>query len=174
MSIFKENLKKIIQHPLIVEHSPQIVLVTPPPLDERRQFEVDERNNYPHRRSAQNTKDYADTVRQVAEELDLPVVDMWSRFMELAGFEASTWKPGDPLVGSTELPANAKLGELLSDGKWLLLPLSMVDNKPMTAFSKHELVWGVQFKRADVTLPYYAARYLLEYHVFSFSLTGKC
>lgn len=90
------------------------MLITPPPIDERTQGAVDISKGYPLRRSAENTKGYADTVREVGEELGLPVLDLWSRCMELAG-----WKPGQPLEGSQDLPPNPKFDELFVDGKWL-------------------------------------------------------
>jgi isoamyl acetate esterase len=114
LPIFRKNLFKIIQNRLVVEHSPRIMLITPPPIDERTQRAVDVSKSYPLRRSAENTKNYADAVREVGEELGIPVLDMWSKCMELAG-----WKPGQPLEGSQDLPPNPKFDELFVDGKWL-------------------------------------------------------
>jgi hypothetical protein len=112
LPVFHKNLIKIVQHPKIVEHDPYIIFITPPPIDERRQFAIDVSKEYPRRRTAENTKRYADTVRNVALDLGFPVVDLWSKFMELAG-----WHEGQPLEGGEDLPENAKLDELLSDGK---------------------------------------------------------
>jgi isoamyl acetate esterase len=113
--MFRQNLYKIVQDHKVIEHSPRIILITPPPIDERTQRALDDSKGYPLRRSAKNTKAYADAVRDVANELSLPFVDMWSKCMELAG-----WKEGQPLEGSQDLPPNPMLTKLLSDGEWLL------------------------------------------------------
>lgn len=63
-------------------------------------------------RTAENTKRYADAAVEVAAELGVPIVNTWQKFMEYAG-----WLPGNPLVGSSELPENEKLAELLCDGE---------------------------------------------------------
>jgi hypothetical protein len=97
----------------VVAHSPALVLVAPPPVDERPQRAVDAAKGYPVRRSAANTRAYAAAVRRVGADLGLPVVDLWTRFAELAG-----WREGDEaLPGSAGLPANAKLAELMVDGE---------------------------------------------------------
>jgi hypothetical protein len=97
----------------VVAHAPALVLVTPPPIDERAQRAVDAAKGYPVRRSADNTRAYADAVRRVGAELGVPVVDLWARFARLAG-----WDEGDgKLPGSVDLPVNEKLAELLVDGE---------------------------------------------------------
>jgi isoamyl acetate esterase len=111
---FRQNIHKIVRNPRVTEHSPYIILITPPPIDERKQHAIDITKGYPLRRSAENTKKYADAVREVAAELGIPVLDMWSRCMELAG-----WRPGQPLEGSKDLPPNPKFDDLFVDGKWL-------------------------------------------------------
>jgi hypothetical protein len=89
------------------------VLITPPPIDERRQHAVDAAKGYPVRRTTENTRAYADTVRRVGAELGVPVVDLWARFAELAG-----WEEGDEtLPGSMDLPPNEKFAELMVDGE---------------------------------------------------------
>jgi hypothetical protein len=121
LSTFEKNLYKIVQHPRIVEHKPTIVFITPPPIDERRQYAIDQVKGFPRRRTAWNTKMYADVVRKVASELKCPVVDIWSKFMEIAG-----WQPGQPLEGSEDMPPNVALNELLSDGKSILMSFTPV------------------------------------------------
>jgi lysophospholipase L1-like esterase len=46
----------------------------------------------------------------VAQSLQIPHVDLWTGFLNEIG-----WK-GDPLIGSTSVPKNDKLGVLLPDG----------------------------------------------------------
>jgi hypothetical protein len=113
LPVFEKNLIKMIQHPSVVAHAPALVLITPPPIDERQQREVDAQRGYPPRRSAENTRAYAMKVKQVGEDMGVPVVDLWTRFMELAG-----WKEGDEqLPGSIDLPPNEKFSELMHDGE---------------------------------------------------------
>lgn len=88
-------------------------MITPPPIEEALlkahllkigiDFET---------RTAEKTKVYADAARAIGEELGLEVLDLWSIFMERAG-----WKEGQPLPGSKEVPGNQVLQELLCDGK---------------------------------------------------------
>jgi lysophospholipase L1-like esterase len=47
----------------------------------------------------------------VAQSLQIPHVDLWTGFLNEIG-----WKEGDPLIGSTSVPKNDKLGVLLPDG----------------------------------------------------------
>jgi lysophospholipase L1-like esterase len=47
----------------------------------------------------------------VAEEIGVPYVDLWTGFLEAAG-----WKEGEPLIGSTTVPKNDRLGQLMPDG----------------------------------------------------------
>lgn len=89
------------------------MLITPPPLDEYQQDEVELFKGFLQpRRNAATTKKYADACRDVGRRLGIPVVDIWSAFMKAAG-----WKGGHKLEGSKELPPNSKLNELLADGK---------------------------------------------------------
>ena len=47
----------------------------------------------------------------MAQNLEIPHVDLWTGFLLEAG-----WKPGDPILGSTRVPKSERLGELLPDG----------------------------------------------------------
>lgn len=62
-------------------------------------------------RTAEKTKVYADAAREVGVELGLEVLDLWSVFMERAG-----WEEGQPLPGSKKSPGNQVLQGLLCDG----------------------------------------------------------
>lgn len=108
---------RIVRDPHIVAQNPHIVVFTPPPIDERQQWAIDMAKGFTApRRSAENTQRYADSIRTVAEkELNVPVVDLWQKFMEHCG-----WKPGDPLPGSQDIEEDPKFLELFTDGRWLL------------------------------------------------------
>lgn len=63
------------------------------------------------RRTAENSAHYAEAVRQVGKELNLPVLDLWAAFMREAG-----WKEGEPLPGSREIEQNQVLVKFMHDG----------------------------------------------------------
>jgi len=61
-------------------------------------------------------------------------VDLWTGFLDAAG-----WRQGDPLLGSTNVPKNDKMGELMHDG----LHFSAEGNKVCFSlvFEKIKEVW---------------------------------
>lgn len=99
-------------HPALQAHSPHIVLITPPPVDERL-CEANDRAKGINvtRRTAENTARYAQGIRNVGKELNLPVLDLWSAFMKVAG-----WNEGEALPGSGSIPQNPVLAGLMHDG----------------------------------------------------------
>jgi isoamyl acetate esterase len=110
-----ETLKLLCLHPSVAAHDPQIILVTPPPVNEYQLTILDALKGYTvPQRTAANTRRYADACRKVGEELNLPVVDLWHAFMSKAG-----WKEGEPLTGSQEVERNEVLQMLLQDGTYL-------------------------------------------------------
>ncbi|KLU91617.1 hypothetical protein MAPG_10135 [Magnaporthiopsis poae ATCC 64411] len=109
---YKQNLAKLIRHPAVAAHSPRLILVTPPPVEERRlEAQVKSQGYAELNRTNECTKQYADAAREVAKELGVACLDLWSAFMARAG-----WRPGEPLPGSIELPENDALRALLHDG----------------------------------------------------------
>jgi hypothetical protein len=56
------------------------------------------------------TKQYADASREVAEDLEVGCLDLWTAFMKTAD-----WKAGDPLYGSIDLPENEAIRALIHD-----------------------------------------------------------
>ncbi|KAI4253727.1 MAG: hypothetical protein LQ352_003525 [Teloschistes flavicans] len=112
LDIYRQNLIKICQHPTVAAQKPRLILVTPPPIDEYS-LEISDtaKGVAGKRRTAEHTKLYADACRQVGEDLGLVTLDLWSIFMEAAGYV-----PGRPLPGSKKTTPNAVLTRLLSDG----------------------------------------------------------
>ncbi|RAH70583.1 SGNH/GDSL hydrolase family protein [Aspergillus aculeatinus CBS 121060] len=109
---YKENLKRIIQHPATVAQNPRILIITPPPINEYQLEFFDKGKGNPHpTRTNQNAKVYAEGARDLAASLGIPVVDVWTAFMTAVG-----WKEGQPLVGSRELPNDEKFARLFTDG----------------------------------------------------------
>ncbi|KAF2674739.1 SGNH hydrolase [Microthyrium microscopicum] len=110
---FRANLIKLITHPAITAHPGiKLVLITPPPIDEAQQFAADQVRGFTQpRRSAANTKAYADMVRTLGQERGIAVVDLWTRFVKHAG-----WKEGDPLPGLRDREGDGRFLELFTDG----------------------------------------------------------
>ncbi|KAI9808390.1 MAG: hypothetical protein M1827_007487 [Pycnora praestabilis] len=109
---YRDNLIAILTHPTIRAHSPNLILITPPPVDEYGLEESDRLRGIKHvMRTAEHTKLYADATREVGEELGPAVLDLWTVIMRLAG-----WKQGDALVGSKHVPRSPVLRSLLRDG----------------------------------------------------------
>ena len=110
---FKQNLRDIVQHPTVVAQKPRLILITPPPINEYQTEARDQLKGYTvPSRSAEHTKKYADATREVGTELEVPVLDIWSIIMEIAG-----WKEGEPLIGSKKLKRSEVLESFLIDGK---------------------------------------------------------
>jgi hypothetical protein len=95
----------------------RIILITPPPVDERM-LRANDSANIPGfnglRRTADTTAKYAEAVRQVGKERGLQVCDVWSAMMREAGWDADSTAP---LPGSEEADENAVLRRFFSDGK---------------------------------------------------------
>ncbi|KAL8674792.1 MAG: hypothetical protein Q9168_000773 [Polycauliona sp. 1 TL-2023] len=112
LDIYKQNLTAILQHPSVTIQKPRLILVTPPPIDEYTLEASDMAKGITGvRREASNTKQYADACKEIGHELGLVVLDLWSIFMNAAGYE-----PGKPLPGSKKTAKSPVLGQLLSDG----------------------------------------------------------
>jgi lysophospholipase L1-like esterase len=112
---FKKNLLEIINHPVVTVHSPNIILITPPPFEETMLVKLQEEWGVtPPTRKAADAQEYAELVKEVGKEAGVPVLDVWSAFMEKAG-----WKAGDPLPipGTLELGKSKELEELSYDGE---------------------------------------------------------
>ncbi len=125
---YAANLEAIIKHPVVVAQSPRIILITPPPVDEH-QFEPDHGFSGLNQRgrSAEHTKKYAEACRAVGEKLDIPVLDLWTIFMQKAG-----WKEGEPLPGDMSIAQNHWLKEGLFDGRSILIKFPAIGQKLTT------------------------------------------
>lgn len=55
-------------------------------------------------------------MKEVGKEAGVPVLDLWTLFMEKAG-----WKGGDELPGEERLGKSEVLAELLPDGEFDVL-----------------------------------------------------
>jgi lysophospholipase L1-like esterase len=115
---YKENLIKIITHPIIRGHNPKILLVTPPPLDEIRTTELD--LAWGHAESTRQSKisaEYSQKARDVAAEVPgVVLIDLWQAVMDKAISMTDSFAVGGPLLGSPECGQQGGLKDLLPDG----------------------------------------------------------
>jgi isoamyl acetate esterase len=104
-----------------VAHTPNIILFTPPPVEESIVYEGHKQMNADFGqegevviRKAVDAKAYADAdaVKEVGEEERVAVVDVWGAYMEKA-----RWKEGEVLPGTREGSRNEVLAGLLYDGE---------------------------------------------------------
>lgn len=111
---FKSNMIKILRHPNLSGHNARTILITNPPVIEEMQYAIDKAKGYPLRRTAENTKKYAEAIREVGKDLGVPVVDLWSAIMLEAG-----WNPAfqGPIPGCMDAPRSDVLTKYLIDGE---------------------------------------------------------
>ncbi|OHF03712.1 GDSL-like Lipase/Acylhydrolase [Colletotrichum orchidophilum] len=114
---YKQNLRDIITHAAIRAHSPKILLVNPPPLDEIRMLERDlEKGHGQASRSAAVSKTYSDAALSVAAEFPGVVpVDLHKAVMRRAVSMTPGFTPSGPPLGHPEGQRGA-LEVLIPDG----------------------------------------------------------
>ena len=100
-------------------HNPNIILFTPPPVEETITYDGHKQMNANNGvegeiviRKAVDAKAYADAVKEVGEDESVAVVDVWGACMKKA-----EWKEGDEtLPGTRELGRSEGLAGLVYDG----------------------------------------------------------
>ncbi|KAJ2658023.1 isoamyl acetate-hydrolyzing esterase [Coemansia sp. RSA 1199] len=95
---FYENLHTLVmllRDPNSDYYSPdtRIMFITPPAIGDRMVEDVARRNGYEPDRKNAVTKLYADAVKKVAKEHDLPVVDIWTAIEDLVRGSTSVDSP---------------------------------------------------------------------------------
>ncbi|KAK1363104.1 GDSL esterase/lipase [Heracleum sosnowskyi] len=89
---YKENLRKIVHHIKECSNKVLVVLITPPPIDEDGRFKYarslygDEAMKLPERTN-EVTGLYAKQCIELAEELGLPSINLWSKMQETDGWQ---------------------------------------------------------------------------------------
>jgi lysophospholipase L1-like esterase len=71
---FQENIKKILHSIKEKDAGAHIILITPPPIADEKYQKVWKNSE----RTLAKAKKYADIVRNIALELDAPLVDLWN------------------------------------------------------------------------------------------------
>lgn len=118
---YKANLVAILRHAAVRAHpNVRILLITPPPIDERR-LHLSDRTKYPSlpkdmlRRTAENTARYARAVVEVGREQGVTVVDLWTAMITRCGWDASSSAVA-ALPGAMAAAPNSILESFLLDG----------------------------------------------------------
>lgn len=114
---YTQNLRAMLAHPDVRgQEGMRIVLITPPPVDERSGLENDQKGNPNNgdviRRKARVTKQYAEAVLEVGKETGTVTLDLWARMIERAGGGVVDPEP----TGSIDMPLNEDLRKYLYDG----------------------------------------------------------
>ncbi|KAL1588587.1 hypothetical protein WHR41_02380 [Cladosporium halotolerans] len=117
---FKSNLQTLLSHPRVKSHArARIILVTPPPVDERM-LRATDAANIPGfsglRRTARTTAMYAEVVREVGRERGVGVCDVWGGMVGRAGWRDGDGEGEEGLVGVEGARESAVLRGFLSDG----------------------------------------------------------
>lgn len=119
MDRYKKNLTQIVNHPRIAAHKPQILLVTPPPLDEIKATPRSIENGHKGavRKSAVSAA-YSEVAREVARENpDVILIDLWKSQMDKAiSLAPSDYTPDGPWLGDPKNGKQGGLDSLLHDG----------------------------------------------------------
>ncbi|KAI9754797.1 MAG: hypothetical protein M1835_000865 [Candelina submexicana] len=156
---YGENLIKIMTDPMIRDHKPRVILITPSPVDERLMEKNADNSTGPGERlrTAENTQRYAKHARELGrkyEHYNVAVLDLWTIFMTKAG-----WKEGEPLPGRRDVDENPVLKKLLHDGKlnlarWMAnVPANMRFEGLHFNPEAYELLFEELMKLINVTWP---------------------
>ena len=117
---FKSNLKAILTHPAIKAHPDiRLILITPPPIDERKCL-ANFQARYPEldpmlRRTAKCNAEYAQAARDVGQELQVTVLDLFEAMISRAYLEVTDSHP-NLLPGELDAPQNKTLQDFVYDG----------------------------------------------------------
>lgn len=114
---YKENLTKILTHEHIKAHSPKILLVTPPPIDEIRITELDMAMGHSQAtRQAAVSATYSESARRVAAEIPgVVLIDLQKALLDKAISLTSEFDTSGPPLGYPQGKRGA-LEQLLPDG----------------------------------------------------------
>lgn len=120
---YKENLRRIVRH--LKECSPTmlVILITPPPIDEEGRFTY-ARSLYGEKamklpeRTNEMARVYARQCIQVAEDLGLPSIDLWSKMQETEGWQKKFLSDGLHLTQEGNAVVHREVVRVFSEA-WL-------------------------------------------------------
>eukprot|EP00250_Pteridium_aquilinum_P006705 c16569_g1_i1 orf=285-1001(-) len=117
---YKDNLLKIISHVQSLSKNTQVVLITPPPVDEEalqvaawKFFGAKPEDASPRKNDF--TGLYAKACIEVAKEAGVPVIDLWSSMQEKSGWQTSYLSDGLHLSSDGNAVVFEKLLKVLGE-----------------------------------------------------------
>ncbi|KAF4423766.1 GDSL Lipase Acylhydrolase family [Fusarium acutatum] len=107
LDTFKANVRRVLNWEGVRLHKTKVLLVTSSPVEEYR---------LPHDRKgrADRVAMYADAIRDIGKQENVPVVDLWTAMMRTANQEDNV--VGGILPGSSRTVPSMELGRLCYDG----------------------------------------------------------
>ncbi|XP_065030380.1 GDSL esterase/lipase At5g62930-like isoform X2 [Musa acuminata AAA Group] len=118
---YKENLRKIVKHLKECSAMILVVLITPPPVDEQGRKEY-ARSVYGEKamelpeRTNDNTGAYARQCVELAKELHIPCIDLWSKMQETTGWQKKFLSDGLHLTEEGNAVVHEEVVQVLTDG----------------------------------------------------------
>lgn len=124
------NLKAIITHPHIASHSPTILLVTPPPVDEIKLTVIDKAAGHATAiRTVARSSSYSQAAREVASNTPgVVLIDLHKALYDLAVSKTPGWDESKGILGDPASGERGYLKSLLWDGLHLSEEAYMVFN----------------------------------------------
>ncbi|XP_031092522.1 GDSL esterase/lipase At5g62930 [Ipomoea triloba] len=117
---YKENLRKMVQHLKKCSPTMVLVLITPPPVDEEGRLEYarslhgDKAMELPERTN-EAAGEYAKQCVELARELGLPSINLWSIMQETEGWQKKFLSDGLHLTPDGNAVVYDKLEKVLSE-----------------------------------------------------------
>ncbi|EWG41328.1 hypothetical protein FVEG_03464 [Fusarium verticillioides 7600] len=107
LDTFKTNVRRILNWEGVKLHKTKVLLVTPSPVEEYR---------LPHdgQGRADRVAMYADAIRDIGKQENVPVVDLWTAMMRTANWQDTAVE--GILPGSSRTVPSVELGRLFYDG----------------------------------------------------------
>ncbi|XP_048329107.2 GDSL esterase/lipase At5g62930 [Ziziphus jujuba] len=117
---YKENLRKMVLHLKERSHTMLVVLISPPPVDEEG------RNEYARSLYGENTRElpertneaagvHAKKCIELAKEMSVPFVDLWSKMQETEGWQKKFLSDGLHLTPEGNAVVHQELVKVLND-----------------------------------------------------------
>jgi lysophospholipase L1-like esterase len=117
---YKDNIRAILSHPSVRAQNPEILLVTPPPVNEVHLEEQDHAKGYDSlTRLQEHTAKYSAAVRDIAVEFKdhrVSLVDLWHAIMQKAGQSSPGATTDINKIGTKGAGDDRIMRTLLTDG----------------------------------------------------------
>lgn len=107
LALFAQNLREMIASERVKSHHTNVILITPAPVEEYRLVDGDNR--------AMSVARYAQAVRELGSELEVPVFDLWAILMARAGWDVAR-EPSKTMPGCKAVLPSQILGKFFYDG----------------------------------------------------------